>query len=201
MKNPFSLAFGKEPQEYISRTVQVQKIKDTFLYGDSGSQAYIITGIRGCGKTVLLTEIARQFDALDDWEAIDLNPNREMLSSLISKMNSRNTLARIFSEIRLSINLPGLTLNYGGSSITDPEAALEEMLSAMKKKNKKLLVTIDEVDKNENLKAFVSTFQMMIRKDLPVYLLMTGLMKMCRVFRMRAILLFFCGLLKQNLPP
>lgn len=176
MKNPFSLAFGIQPMEYISRDMQIQKIKDTFIGGDTGSHAYIITGVRGSGKTVLLSEIASQFSENEDWNVIDLNPNRDMLTPLISKMNSTRSLHRLFSSIHLSINIPGLNVTYEGSpAITDPEAALEEMLKEMKKKGKNLLVTVDEADNNENLKAFITTFQMMTRKKLPMFLLMTGL--------------------------
>ncbi len=37
------------------------------------------------------------------------------------------------------------------------------------------MITIDEITNNGNVRSFVTTFQMMIRKNLPIYLLMTGL--------------------------
>ena len=175
-QNPFSLAFGREPFEVVSRTAQTQKVIDAFERGDGGSQAYIITGLRGAGKTVLLTEISRRFDAMDDWQTVDLNPNREMLSTLISKLSSTSSLKEVFSSLKVSINIPGVSISFGGKdTITDPEMALEKMLTAMKKKGKRLLVTIDEVDNRPEIRAFATTFKMMIRKDLPMYLLMTGL--------------------------
>lgn len=176
MKNPFSLAFGKEPEAAVSRTYQLQKIKDVFIEGDTGSQAFIITGVRGSGKTVLLSEAGKEFDTLDDWTVVDLNANNDMLASLLSKLNSVKTIKNILSGINLSISLPGVNISYGkGNSITDPEIALEKILKALKKKDHKLLVTIDEVDKSEHLKSFITTFQMMLRKNLPLYILMTGL--------------------------
>ncbi len=175
-QNPFSLAFGKEPFEFISRTAQIQKVMDTFESGDTGSQAYIITGLRGTGKTVLLTELSNRFEGMEDWQTVDLNPNREMLTALISKLTSTASLKDVFANLKVSINIPGVSISFGGrDTITDPEIALEKMLAAMKKKGKKLLVTIDEVDNRPEIRAFVTTFQMMIRKDLPIYLLMTGL--------------------------
>ena len=49
------------------------------------------------------------------------------------------------------------------------------MLQVLKHKNRRLLITIDEVVNNAHMRSFASTFQILIRKDLPVFLLMTGL--------------------------
>ena len=49
------------------------------------------------------------------------------------------------------------------------------MLEKIQKKNKKVLITIDEVTNNEYMKIFAKTFQALVRQDLPVYLIMTGL--------------------------
>ena len=118
-QNPFSLAFGREPFEVVSRTAQTQKVIDAFERGDGGSQAYIITGLRGAGKTVLLTEISRRFDAMDDWQTVDLNPNREMLSTLISKLSSTSSLKEVFSSLKVSINIPGVSISFGGKDTID----------------------------------------------------------------------------------
>ena len=40
---------------------------------------------------------------------------------------------------------------------------------------KKILITIDEAVCNKNMKVFSSMFQILVRNDLPVFLLMTGL--------------------------
>ena len=49
------------------------------------------------------------------------------------------------------------------------------MLDIIKKKNKKVLITIDEVDNSEQMKIFVQAYQSLIRAKYPVLLLMTGL--------------------------
>ncbi|MBQ6519978.1 MAG: hypothetical protein IJI14_14785, partial [Anaerolineaceae bacterium] len=43
------------------------------------------------------------------------------------------------------------------------------------KKNKRILITIDETNNTEAMREFVSEYQRLIRRDLPVFLLMTGL--------------------------
>lgn len=40
---------------------------------------------------------------------------------------------------------------------------------------KKIVITIDEVTKNDNIRVFSAAFQILLRKEYPVYLLMTGL--------------------------
>ena len=48
-------------------------------------------------------------------------------------------------------------------------------MSSLKKHNKRILICIDEVTVTDELKLFMGAFQILIRKDLPVYLIMTGL--------------------------
>ena len=57
MSNPFTLSFGKEPTEFISRLTQTSEIVEDFTSEDPVSQVYMITGVRGSGKTVMLTKI------------------------------------------------------------------------------------------------------------------------------------------------
>ena len=63
----------------------------------------------------------------------------------------------------------------GTPEMKHPEMLLEKILENMKKRGRKLLITIDEVTNNPNVRLFASIFQILLRKDLPLYLLMTGL--------------------------
>lgn len=49
------------------------------------------------------------------------------------------------------------------------------MLEILKKHGKKLLITIDEVTNTPYIRKFVSSYQIFVRQNAPVYLLMTGL--------------------------
>ena len=53
LANPFSLAFGREPKNLINRFIEFNQIIDDFKYAKDERFAYIITGSRGSGKTVL----------------------------------------------------------------------------------------------------------------------------------------------------
>lgn len=60
MSNPFTLAFGKSPLENIDRPVQKNEILESFDASPINQQIYMITGVRGSGKTVLMTDISRR---------------------------------------------------------------------------------------------------------------------------------------------
>lgn len=53
MTNPYSISFGMEPKEIIPRPVQKNQILSDFREEDPSVRVYMITGVRGSGKTVL----------------------------------------------------------------------------------------------------------------------------------------------------
>lgn len=174
--NPYTLTFGKEPTQLIARTAQSQQVIDSFLGEPSTQQVYMITGIRGSGKTVFMTETARVVARQKNWINIELNPERDLLTSLAAKLSSENELARIFQSAEINLSFFGFGLEVKGAApITEIETALEKMLLSLKKKGKRLLVCIDEVTNTSQMRAFAAAFQIFLRQDLPVYLLMTGL--------------------------
>ena len=61
MKNPYSLSFGKEPTEHIPRLAQTATVTGSFLEHMDDQQIYLITGIRGSGKTVFMPDIQNRF--------------------------------------------------------------------------------------------------------------------------------------------
>lgn len=58
MNNPFTLSFGKKPLQYISRIMQTNQIIESFNAEIPSNQIFMITGVRGSGKTVMMTNIA-----------------------------------------------------------------------------------------------------------------------------------------------
>ena len=64
-----------------------------------------------------------------------------------------------------------MELQKSGTSVSK----IETLLDRLNKKGKKVLITIDEAVANENMRIFASQFQIFIRKNYPVFLIMTGL--------------------------
>ncbi|MGT2929017.1 ATP-binding protein [Streptococcus dentasini] len=174
--NPFTLGFGKRPYTFISRTSEIQSVINDFNEENSASQSYLITGVRGSGKTVTMTAIANSLRESGDWIVINLNPNRDLLESLVAKLYDIPELHQLFIKAKFNLTLFGIGAAIENvPPINDIEVALEKMLAQVKLLDKKVLVTIDEVTKTETMKIFTSSFQLLIREDYPIFLLMTGL--------------------------
>ena len=176
MNNPFTLSFGKKPLQYISRLSQTQQILETFQAPVPSNQIFMITGVRGSGKTVMMTNIAHELKSDDSWIVIELNPTRYLLQSLAAKIYSLPEMHARFLNARLDFSAFGLGLSVENSApATDIENVLELMLDQIKESGKRLLITIDEVTCSEYIRIFVSSFQIFLRQEQPIFLLMTGL--------------------------
>ena len=80
--NPFSLDFGAEPNLYISRDSEINKIISNFNAEIPSTHIYMLTGVRGSGKTVLMTSISHRLAKEKQWMHLDLNGERNILESL-----------------------------------------------------------------------------------------------------------------------
>ena len=178
MQNPFTLTFGKSPLEPVERPVQTNEIVDAFTAESVNQQMFIITGVRGSGKTVMMTEIARRLREKENWVVIELNPSTDLLQAMLAKLNSNKVCAAIIKSAKIDLSFFGFGVAIEGvPAITDAETAIITILEKMKKSGKRLLVTIDEVTNNDFMKVFAGSFQIFVRQDLPVFLLATGLYK------------------------
>ena len=174
--NPYTLVFGKEPLQLISRAPTITQVEEAFSGSAPSQQVFLITGVRGSGKTVLMTEISKKLQLDDSWVVVELNPERDMLQSLAAKLSSENELARWFKAAKINLSFFGLGLEVGDvAPITDIEVALSKMLASLDKRGKRLLVTVDEAASTKSMRVFASAFQILLRQDLPVFLVMTGL--------------------------
>ena len=175
-QNPYTLMFGREPAQLISRAAQMSIVTDSFLAESPSQQIYILTGVRGSGKTVMVTEISRSIAQNSDWIVVELNPERDMLTALAAKISSNHSLAEIFKASSINLSFFGFGLEvHGVAPITDIEVALSRMLSSLRKHGKRVLVTVDEAANTQNMRTFASAYQIFVRQDLPLYLVMTGL--------------------------
>lgn len=200
--NPYTLTFGKEPTQLIARVKYSHQIIESFLTEPSTQQVYMITGVRGSGKTVFMTETAHTLGAKKDWVVVELNPEKDLLTSLASKLSSENELARLFQDAEINLSFFGFGLEVKGvSPVTEMETAIEKMLKSLKRKGKRLLVCIDEVTNTSQMKAFAAAFQIFLRQDLPIYLLMTGLFENINALQNEKSLTFLYRAPKIHLGP
>lgn len=176
MSNPFSLSFGTRPAELIERPVQASEITESFLSEYVNQRTYMITGVRGSGKTVLLTELAAYFRDRKDWTVIPLSPESDMIHSLAAKLSNARQYYEVFRDAKINLSLFGFGLEVDGEPpVTDDETAILRMLKSIRDKGGNVLVTVDEVTNNENVRKFAAVYQILIREEMPLCLIMTGL--------------------------
>ena len=174
--NPFCLSFGKEPDRYVERIEAYDKITETFLSDSPSINHFLIMGVRGSGKTVLMATIANEFRKNKDWVVISLNPTRNLMEMFAASLYDEKNVNNYFLEA--SISVPGIGIGVttkAKNPITDTQVAIEKMISIVAEKNKRILVVIDDITKSDNLVVFSTAYQDLISKGLPVYLIMTGL--------------------------
>jgi hypothetical protein len=174
--NPFSLTFGRKPNQYISRYDNMMEIINAFTSENAICQTYLISGIRGSGKTVLMTSVAKELAATGEWYVADLNSTQNLLEDLAYRLADACGRKEKLSETSMNVSVAGFGVGITGKlEEKDVVGKIETLLEFAQKKGKKVLITIDEVVNNSNMAVFASQFQIFIRKDYPIYLIMTGL--------------------------
>lgn len=174
--NPFCLSFGKEPDRYVERAEAFSQITDTFSSISPSSNCYLIMGVRGIGKTVLLSTISNEYRNKKDWVVVSLNPGRDLLEMLAASLYEDAKLQKHFIDASINLSKFGIGLNIKKNPpISDIQIAIEKMVRIVNDKGKRLLITIDDITKNPDVISFAGAFQDLISKGLDVFLLMTGL--------------------------
>lgn len=174
--NPFTLMFGREPNLAIHREDLYSQITMDFQSNLPSNQLYMLIGARGAGKTVLLSEIYDYFDKDSDWICVDVNPHRSILEDLAAALYEKGKTRHLFLKGSFDISFHGISFSLEGKEpVSSISSVVEKMLMYLKKHNKKVLITLDEVTSNQNVQEFSHDFQSYIRKGYPVFMLMTGL--------------------------
>ena len=125
MQNPFTLTFGKSPLELVERPVQTNEIIEAFTVDPINQQMFIITGVRGLGKTVMMTDISHRLGKKEDWVVIELNPATDLLQGMLSELNSNQVCAGMIKSAKIDLSFLGFGVSIEGAApITDTETAI-----------------------------------------------------------------------------
>ena len=80
--NPYTLQFSYVPPKHIERAVISNEIIENFTKNIPTYRGMFITGVRGSGKTVMLSDIRNKIVQKKDWITVDINPESDLLDSL-----------------------------------------------------------------------------------------------------------------------
>lgn len=192
-ENPFNITFGREPDSIISRSGELEKIYSSFSSESPNSQVYILTGIRGSGKTVAMTTVADFYKKNDKWLCVELNPESDMLEQLASKLIDEGNLRRMFLKSEFSFSFQGIGFSLKGDvPIVNVSSLLKREFEYLKRKGIKVLITVDEAVSNDYMKVFAHEFQTFLREKFDVFLLMTGLYQNISSLEKNKSLTFLC---------
>jgi ribosomal protein L20A (L18A) len=124
----------------------------------------------------MLSHISKQFENEKNWIVIELIPNYDMLEQFASALYDSSIMNKIFNNKTFGFSFSGISFSISGEKpITNVISLIEVLLDRMKKSDKNILIAVDEVSNNDYVKTFTQAFQLLIRKDYPIHLLMTGL--------------------------
>lgn len=175
-KNPFSISFGRKPVEYITRLSDSNRVITTFTQPPVTDQVYILMGIRGSGKTVLLTDICERIGRMKNWLVIKISPLDDILEALYSDLQNSRYFNPSNYEASYGLSLFGasVTVNHQRPELNLVDA-IDKTLAVFQKQGIKVLVAIDEATNTPQMQRFASAFQFFISNNRPLYFLATGL--------------------------
>lgn len=173
MTNPFNPSFGKVPSIFLNRDSLTTRIITELNNSNSPFQTSLVYGQRGSGKTTLLTNIANTISESQNWIVVDLVLDDDLLISLINQLNDH--LLNLKVDIKFNLWGTELSPHLNQNIEANFQTLFEHALTKLTKKGKSVLILIDEVHDTALLRKLVSCYQIMIRKNLNVALLMAGL--------------------------
>ena len=184
-QNPFTHTYGSAGQAYIDMG-RADTAINNFNFEKPSEYVYKIVGVRGSGKTVVLSDIIRYYKTPSNvdkgWIVYDLSSARDPLHTLVAYLANEK-----FSGInkrKININTSAAIGPVGGSISTekakdnsyyDDEVELDILLDKAFSKGKKIMLCIDDIAKTDPVVAFCSVYAKYIRAEKPIYLICTGL--------------------------
>ncbi|MBQ7244246.1 MAG: hypothetical protein IJS52_08630 [Bacilli bacterium] len=199
--NPFTLMFGKVASSIVPRRDTVHSIIEEFEKDMPQNQAYLFTGIRGCGKTVIMRETACLLRE-HGWIVLDLNAQGDLIRSYSQTLFEEGKKNKLFSESSLTLGAPYVSLTVKKQPLSDdPEIVARQLTKDAFEHGKRILVTIDEVVATESLRLFANFFQSVMGLDVPLCLLLTGIRENIEAISSDRSMSFLSRLPKINLGP
>ena len=192
------------PTVFIDRDETVRMLVDGLAEPGSPYRTTLISGVRGVGKTALLTDVCNEFRKDKHWIVADIPSNGSIMETLIQtiQVKASSELRKALGSIDgLSVSVLGVGVSYSSrENNVGYQLVLEQMLEKMQDRKMRLLVAIDEVTANNEVKLFASIYQIMLRRGFPISLIMTGLPKNISELQNDKVLTFLLRSTRIDLP-
>lgn len=178
-ENPFILAFGEVPEIMLDRERRSTLILNDIRATRPNFRNFMISGLRGSGKTVLLRSIQEVFSKENDYIFVNLDmgdgKTKNLLVQFAAILATLPGMNSLYSKAEVKINLGTVELSLEKSNpFIDIRTEIAKMLGVLKQLGKKVVIMIDEVIDNDSFVEFASAYKE-LTNDYPVYLIMAGL--------------------------
>ena len=179
-KNPYNPSFGQKPERFLGRSLIVYEVLSALDNTNSPWRTTLLIGVRGSGKTALLSDI-RESITESDTIPIFVTPENDILNDVLSQVHANlpKSLAKSISKpskLTVGSSVEFDLNNDSPSFLNNFRYQLTIMLEALKKKEIKLLFLIDETQKHSiGMRTFIATYQHLLRERYDVNLVMAGL--------------------------
>lgn len=202
--NPFNPNFGMVPDVFIDRDDMVKAVVKGLAESGSPYRTSLISGVRGVGKTAFLTDVCDELRRDKKWIVADIPSNGNIMETLVETIEVKAS-----SELKKAINtIEGFSVSVLGVGMSlsakennvNYQLLLEQLLEKMQEKKMHLLVAIDEVVANPEVRLFASIYQIMMRRKFPISLIMTGLPKNISELQNDKVLTFLLRSARVDLP-
>ncbi|NMM94830.1 ATP-binding protein [Bifidobacterium oedipodis] len=179
--NPFKPTAGRTPPLLIGRESVIEDFEEGLENGPGAPGRLMrVTGARGVGKTVLLTEFGRIAKARK-WEVIDETASAGFTQRLLDRLTASSST--FSATIKPTITIPGLSASLGEARISPNimpltlREAIGARLDVLEKKKAGLLITIDEAQaaERDDIVAIATAVQHLIREDRNIAFVFAGL--------------------------
>ncbi|MDR1014661.1 MAG: ATP-binding protein [Coriobacteriales bacterium] len=175
--NPFHPQFGKRPEYFIGRDYIVRDFLCGLDNPNDPNRVTVVSGIRGSGKTALLTDVR---DTLDSkrFAVVDVTAGPHFLQSVLDQLQADSPSAK---RHVIGLNAGALGFSVGvATSVKEPEHGfryhLTSLANELKSDGRGIVFLVDEVHRaNDEMRELVITYQHLMRENHDVALLMAGL--------------------------
>lgn len=178
--NPFMPSFGRYPKILLDQQGNLNDYLGRLLGNDAKYQTSLVFGARGTGKTVFLLNVQQTLKQYHNWEFVRLNSSQgNLLFQLLHALQILVgvTVRELFRNIQ-SINVLGNGISLRAiaeANEIDYHYYLSRLLDRLATHDKHILVAIDEIAVNDDIRAFAAEYQTLIGENQPIALIMTGL--------------------------
>jgi len=180
MENPFNPQFGQKPETFFGRNDVINQVLAASKDRKSPARTTIITGVRGSGKTTILSDLDQ---LLTEAGVLTINVTAfdGMLNEILDILIEKGKNPRKASLRTLSASAFGFGLTFDLSSDVKGHhpgfrSLVTRALQSAAKEKVKLAFLIDEVhNKSEQMREFIIAYQHFVREGYDVQLVMAGL--------------------------